>query len=316
MDINTHRQIILKKASTTRRMADLSDLPVDKALERALSTTARDLWGLVLDVASVSQNVLLQDECGDVLGTDRLFLSLKGQHGGLGFASIDADLHSAIVESQTIGQVTGAPPEKRGFTSIDAMLAAPFVDGVMTRLSMALARPEASSDFCGFGVGERLENGRAARLLMGAVAYRQVNATVELASGLRKGVLTLLVPTEPPHQPVEEDKPVHLSDDMLMELNVCFDAVLCKLKMPLQQLHELSVGDRLPLPKNVEQTVELMARDRSGFGSGQLGRLDGQRAFRIDEDSPLIAHLKEEEADDAEIAQVGAVPEKQALPAE
>ena len=59
-----------------------------------------------------------------------------------------------------------------------------------------------------------------------------------------------------------------------------------------------------------------MARDRSGFGSGQLGRLDGQRAFRIDEDSPLIAHLKEEEADDAEIAQVEAVPEKPALPAE
>jgi hypothetical protein len=44
--------------------------------------------------------------------------------------------------------------------------------------------------------------------------------------------------------------------------------------------------------------------------------VDGQRAFRIDEDSPLIAHLKEEETDDAEIAQVGAVPEKQALPAE
>ena len=291
MTTPTHRQILLQKASVSRRATASSQVPLDKAVQRALSVTARDLWGLVLDVPQIDAKVVLHDACRQVLGDEKLYLTLIAPDKPQGYVVIDADLLACLVESQTIGRVTGAAPEKRDFTNTDAMLSGPFVEEVMQRATMYMDDAPDADIFGGYVVGARIDDARSVYLTMGEQAYQIVSAKVELSLGLRKGDITLLLPTAPPATKSNDDKPQHMTEEMLLDLNVALDAVLYRLKMPLHQLENLRKGDVLPLPKDAIRKVELTAQTYSVFGAGTLGKVEGARAFRIQDDpNGLLGH--------------------------
>ena len=104
-----------------------------KALRRALARTADVLWDLPLVTQGVSQEILDQDGCLDLLVPGTLLILLDGPGGGIGLVSVDRQLMTGLIEVQTISQVTRVPIEDRPLTPTDAAMMAPLIDGGLAR---------------------------------------------------------------------------------------------------------------------------------------------------------------------------------------
>lgn len=269
------------KAQAAQRAYEARGMSPAKALRRAMSRTADALWDLALVVHSVGLETLDQDGVLDLLGKDDLLVLLDGPDGAIALATLDRQVLTGLVEVQTILQVTQMPLEERGLTATDAAMAAPLVDGALTRFAINLDEHPLRDTLEGFTFGAMIEDQRAVGLLLDAPNYRAFRADVDLALGRRRGAVQFIFPEYPASdQGSQTDGPGPYAEQ-LARVPARLDAVLVRVKLPLNEAQMLKPGDLLDLPGPAIDNVELVARGSTVVARGRMGQLDGHRAVRL-----------------------------------
>ncbi len=282
MDGNAPNDVLGQMAQAAQRAYEARGMSPAKALRRALSRTADTLWDLALVVHAVSVESLSQDGVVEQLGDDDLLVLLEGPEGAIALAVIDRQILTGLVEVQTILQVTQMPLEERELTATDAAMAAPMIDGTLSRFADNLDEHPLRQKLDGFSFGAMIVDQRAVSLLLDAPNYRSFRADVDLALGRRRGTIQLIFP-EYPAQSAGKGAPDGPGPhaEQLSLVHARLDAVLVRVKLPLNEAQTLKPGDLLDLPATSIDNLELVAKDDHLVAKGRLGQLDGHRAIKL-----------------------------------
>ncbi|ETX26716.1 hypothetical protein RISW2_20610, partial [Roseivivax isoporae LMG 25204] len=187
--------VLSRKAQAARRAIEARGMSVEKALRRALARTAEEAWNLALIAREARQAGLDQDGVADILEReDQMILLLDGPDGALGFACLDRQAVTALVEVQTLGFVTDLAPDDRPLTPTDAAMAAPLVEGALARLADYLGDDPLAAEAAGWRFGAMIDHPRIAINLMTAALYRTFEAALDMGGGRRMGQVALVLP--------------------------------------------------------------------------------------------------------------------------
>lgn len=276
---------LARKLSASKE--DLTDRPrsIPRALRLGFARAAGDALNLPLAVIGVKQDHHSQDDLAGTIEEDWLMLLFNGV-GGVAAACLDPNTVSAIVQTQTIGEVTKDAPSSRAFTDTDAAMVAPLIEGALTHAALLVEAAADHSCLAGYEFTSRVADLRSLSLSLIEDAYYVFDLTVDLAGGLRQGQISVLLPNPPEQiEPVVDDQQdtgpslEHSAGVVRAELN----AVLCRMTLPLGGLAGLKVGGVLPLTGSRLDQTEILTIDRTRAGVGRLGQCGGLRAIRLNE---------------------------------
>lgn len=277
--------ILGQKAQAAQRAFEARGMSLAKALRRALSRTADVLWDLALVTQSVAVEMLDQDGVVAALTPGDLLLLLDGPDGALGLVLVDRQVMTGLIEVQTIQQVTQMPLDaERDLTPTDAAMMAPLLDGTLDRLADSLADHPLHGQLQGYRFGAMVEDARTVSLLLDGAAYRVFTAEVDLALGRRRGVLKLVLPERKPRRGADAPPPDDLPgphEALLSRVPAKLNAVLTRVRLPLNKARDLKPGDLLPLVPDALDRVEVMAGTGHLVARGRLGKVNGLRAVRL-----------------------------------
>ncbi len=275
-----------RKMAAGRDAAESIGRSAAAALRLAIARAADDLFDLALVVIGVSQARVTQDELAPHLPQDRLLVMLDGPEGQFGILTLDRMLLTALIQQQTMGQISGMVPDDRPFTSTDASLAAPLVDEMLTRAADLADKPIDIQCLSGFRFGARAEDARSAMLSIEAERFRLFELTLEFGSEGKQGVLTLVLP-EPikaaTGQEVEADSTAPKLGAAIEMARADLTAVICTMRVSLSDLSAMAPGDVLPLVKDHLDRTELVGITGQPVAVGRLGQIGGLRALRLNE---------------------------------
>ncbi|SLN43149.1 Surface presentation of antigens (SPOA) [Roseivivax jejudonensis] len=276
------QKVLSRKAQAARRAIEAQGMSVEKALRRALARTAEEAWNLALIARDARRSGADQDDAAARFEGADLILLLDGPDGALGFALLDRQAVTALVEVQTLGIVTDLAVDDRRLTPTDAVIAAPLVDGTLSRLAAYLGRDPVAAQVEGYRFGAMVEGARVAANLLGAPRYRVFEAEIELGA-LRIGRFALILPAR---RVESRDVPDAGGDatphaELMLSLPAQVDAVLCRMRLPFAQAEALAPGALLPLPPDALGRAELVAASGHRITTGRLGQMNGQRAIRV-----------------------------------
>lgn len=257
------------------------------ALRIGLARAADDLFDLGLSVIGLSQARATRDELEKHLKNERLLILLDGPEGQLGVATVDRAFLVALIQQQTMGRLTGTPPDDRPFTGTDASLTAPLIDETIQRAAELSDRPADVRCLSGFRFGARTEDVRSVTLAVDADRFRVFDLTVEFGEGPQQGALCLILPEPPKQVSVAPDgRAADTGPNMAEAAELAradLMAVICTMKIALTDLSTMKPGDILPLKQDHMDRTDLVTISGQGVASGRLGQIGGMRALRLNE---------------------------------
>ncbi|MCH2095763.1 MAG: FliM/FliN family flagellar motor C-terminal domain-containing protein [Rhodobacteraceae bacterium] len=278
------QHVIGRKAAAARRALEARSMSPSRALRRALSWVADELWGLALVCQGIQTEVVDQDAAPETLGARQVLIVLDGPDGGVGLAALDPALLAGLVELQTLGVVLKTPAPDRVFTPTDAAMAAALIDAGMTRFATNLDGHPLADQLSGFRFGAMIEDPRAASLVLDAAEYRVFSVTIDLAHGAKQGELQFLLPVrEVPdaHDSGNQDQPGPHEQTLLL-VPAQINAILARVQMPLARAGSLAPGDLVPLPAEAVSQMQIMVGQNEMLAKASLGQMNGFRAVRLD----------------------------------
>ncbi|MCC1491777.1 FliM/FliN family flagellar motor switch protein [Cognatishimia sp. F0-27] len=280
------QDILGQKARAAQRALEARGMSPAKALRRALSRSADLLWGLAVVSQGVQIEMLDQDGVIETIEPGMLLVLLDGPDGALGLAAMDREVLTAIIEVQTIQQVTTIAAEDRPLTATDAAMVAPLMDATLARFADNLADHPLKPQLEGFRFGAMIEDSRTASLLLDAAGYRSFEIRLDIALGRRKGIVRLILPertaTDHANRDTSDAATQGKYNETFSSVPVRLDTVMTKVTMSLAQAQKLRVGDLINLPGDVTETLTLVAGKGQVVARGKLGQLNGMRAIRLD----------------------------------
>lgn len=268
---------------------------VDRALSRAVARAAQRELDLEMDVRDVTLHETMSlAEVLDIPEERALLVILEGPGGGLGLFAVGYDVMEAILQKQTTGTVQQACESHRHPTRTDAAMSAALLERILGEFEMAMSgRPEPSW-WAGYRYASFLAEPRSLGLLLEDTGYRALSFEVGVAAGVRRGRMLLVLPMhaaapgrapEVAGRPEGEAAPGAVGEaalsDLVMQSGARFDAVLCRLNLPLGAVMRLRVGDVVALPQAYLDGVALDAPGARALASGRLGQSRGHRAVRL-----------------------------------
>lgn len=287
--------LVQRKARTGRDAHVARAMSLGRALRLTAAKQADQMMGLALGALSVTQKGLVQDDIGQQLLPDALMLLMDGPEGQVAAALLEPALVTGLIQQQTMGKVTAvaqAQAVNRASTATDAALCAPFVEALLSRASL-LPEDQRERDLLhGYRFGVWAKAPRQVLLALEAASYEAIEMTLDLAAGTRAGKLVLLLPEplrieqaspeageEAPPRPAD----VTTLDKHVMEVRAELTIALTRLKLPLQEVTKLQVGDLMDL--NISSMAQAMVIDASGraITRGTLGQIDGMRAMQVEQ---------------------------------
>jgi flagellar motor switch/type III secretory pathway protein FliN len=278
--------VLGRKAQAAQRAFEARGMSPTKALRRALSRTADVLWSLALVTQDVSLETVDQDGLVAALNPSDLLILLDGPDGAMGVACVDRAVLSAIVEIQTIQQVSQLPVDTdRVLTATDAAMMTPLIDGTLQRLTENLVDHPLQMQVDGYRFGAMLEDARTTGLLLDAPSYQSFKAEMDLALGRRRGWLTFFLPVRKLKRAGDGEAEAAAGpgphEALFGNVQAKLEAVLGRLVMPLSRAEALQVGDVIPLTPDALDNVEVSAGPGNVVARGRLGQSNGMRAIRL-----------------------------------
>lgn len=256
------------------------------ALRLAFARAGSDFSNLPLGVIGATQRRAGVDDLGKFIRDDWLLLLLDGPTGPngpqTGAIMLNPDSVAALIQHLTMGAVSGGKTAVRSFTNTDAALAAPLIDGALTRAAELVQVAADARCLMGYSFGARAEDARVLSLAFDADKYRIFELSLDFTGGVMQGVACLILP-EPPAPPKPEiiDTTGPCLGDVVGDVQAEMDTVLCRIQMTVAELSAMAVGDILPLPPGVFAKTELHSITGELVTTGQLGQSDGFRAIRL-----------------------------------
>jgi flagellar motor switch protein FliM len=265
-----------------------------RALRLALTRAAERSSGLDLTVPSIASDLMQLDDVLSQTGPDLMLITLSRDGQARGFAALDLELRTALIEVQTMGRLGGRAAEPRPITATDAAMAQPLLTAFLMELANATVGTALDGWATGLEPDGRLQGARAAEQLLSEGEYRVVRLSVDLAGVERQGMIMLAIVTlAAPQTAAAADQP-RFADALranVMAAEAELNAVLHRLQLPLSQAEGLAIGQLLPLAGVTVSSVRLEAADGQMVGRARLGQTAGQRAVRIE--SALGLQLQE-----------------------
>lgn len=285
-----HRKTASGRAEHQARVMTLA-----RALRLSVAKIADDLFDMALATLGVRTQEVAGPDLIDHFDDGALLLLLDGPHQRRAAVVIDQALVGALIQQQTMGQVLPhVDTEPRTMTNTDAAICAPFLNALFERIAEL---PEAERDrqlVKGYQFGARAEDARLLQLAMEAAQYQLVQMDIDVERGNRQGKMTLCLPVTE-IEPLLDD--AGTDDDMasggflkgakpslaetVPTLPIELSLILSCLKLPLNRISNLKVGDILALKEGGFDAVEMRTSQGRKVGKGTLGQLDGLRAIRI-----------------------------------
>lgn len=292
-------------AAASREMTAL------RALRLAMARTAGDTLGLALGAIAARQSLRAPDEVSADIAADGLLMLLDCAGTQTGAAVLSLPLVSSLIQQQTMGRVADRAPDPRPFTDTDALICAPFLEDC---LRMAADIAEAECDracLADIRFGARAGDARALCLALRAQRYRVYAFTLDIAEGRRQGDLALILPDPAPVAPDPRQSGADRDPDQspLMQVEADLTAVLARLRLPLDRLNALRVGDLVPVARERVDETALVAPGGAVIARGRLGQMNGQRAVRLMAPAPVPRATG-----DAALAQFDPLPRKAPAP--
>ena len=263
-----------------------------RALRLSMARAASDLFDMALAVSGGKQARVRPDDLTDVLSDDDMLCVLDCPGGLTGAAAISLPLVGALIQQQTMGRVLDRPTQPRAFTDTDAALAAPLIEGLLTR-ACELAEDGGDQDtFRTIRFGARGEDARSVLLGLRAKRYRTFTLTLDIALGLHQAQMILVLPE--PVQDVEEGAITPETTTVktgakspLLAAETELTAILARIHLPVSKMNALQVGDTLPLPRDRLDDTALVTVTDQVVARGKLGQMNGHRAVRLMDAPPV-----------------------------
>lgn len=253
-----------------------------KALRRSLARAASEQCDLPLAVLAARQVNRVPEDLAEDLSDKDLIVVLDGPNGRLGAATMDAALVTALIQKQTIGQIMGKAPSERNYTPTDAAMTAEFLEKSFGKVQALLQGEKDQMIFSGYRYGAQVENVRSLILGLEAEDYRLISLTVDLAVGAMQGELKLILP-EPSLEELglSGAKTGPSLAGGMGAMRAELSAILCKVRVPLNEFSALKVGEVLPLDQAFLYETDLIDIGGQPIAKGRLGQLNGARAIRV-----------------------------------
>ncbi len=279
--------VIQRKARNAREDFDARAMSPAKALRLSLEKSSDRLFALAVTVGTVEQRRLPHAALRQEAGSDNLILLLDGPKGERGAALIDGQFVQALLEVQTMGAVRPGPAAERPFTGTDAAIAAPLAEAMLEEFDVRMEEADARLAPGRFRFGDRVADARALMLALEAPEFELFRFTLDIASGAKTGVMSLVLPqavlhrAEPPSVTGGKREGAVGIRDMAMSAPVTLDAVLDRIELPLARVCALEPGMTLPISASAIGQTELVASRGHVAAVVQLGQMNGFRAVRL-----------------------------------
>lgn len=287
MTDNMHLTILRRMTGQRAEEADDNPLTSSRALRLALTKAANDTVGLILTVTSIEEETLPLDAMLDGLDQTLMLIELVRSKQLVGLVGLDTQLRAAILEMQTVGNLIDAAAEERPATATDKMMCDPVLHAFLKDLPQAVMGTEFEGWPDDIMVDQRLQNARAAGLVLDDRDYRILRLTVDLGVADRTGSVLIALPPVPTAGQMQPDIVEHQNWDSQFRANVSaapamLEALLHRFTMPLAQAQNLQVGQVVPLPGCTVNSVRLLTPDGLKVAEAKLGQVGGKRAVRIE----------------------------------
>jgi len=276
-----------RKAKMARDEHQSRAMSPQRALRLALEKAADEDLSLALTVASCERTKMDHAGLIAMIPDAMLLILIDGPDGATGVMAMDGAILSSLIEVQTMGRVLPRPTPARPVTRTDAALAAPLVEGVLTRVTGHLLDHPDRYWACGYRFGAMIEDRRSLGLALTAPDYPEYHVfrmPLDIGPGVRMGEALLALPLRPDPAvaaaPALAD-PSRQLQDRVLAAPARLDAVLCRLHMPLSAIRALSVGDVLALPPDAIREISIEVAGARRLATARLGKLDGLRALRL-----------------------------------
>ncbi|EEX10081.1 surface presentation of antigens protein [Ruegeria lacuscaerulensis ITI-1157] len=251
-----------------------------------LARAAVERFRLSASVIGAKQSGRRQEAVTEGLDESRLFLLFAADEQRVACLAMDPGLVAAVIQKQTIGEVSPDPPPVRKFTDTDAAIVAPLVEEMLARGAQLVEEPEDKARLSGYEFLSRASGLRAVSLALVQDVYDVFDLTVELEGGVRQGVVSLLLPPQSAKPDSHEEQGAEggakLADASGV-LRAELTAVIAQMHLPLSELSALTEGKVLPLSNARLDRIAMQAIDRTRVATGRLGQCGGMRAVRLNE---------------------------------
>ncbi len=267
--------------------AAVNPLTSSRAVRLAVTKAANDTVGLVLTVQGVAEEVTGLDDMLGSLPDDLMLVALERQGLLAGLIALDMEMRAAVLEMETMGALLATPADLRAPTHTDKMLCDPLLTAFLSAFPAAVVDTPLEGWADGVSPGEKIQNTRAAGLVLEDREYRVVRLNMELGVAERQAQMVIALPI------VQSDDvavmpPVPAVDwtgtlqDNIADAPACLDALLHRFPVSLATAQALQVGSVLRLPGCSVSSVRLLAPDGQVVAQAKLGQIGGYRAVRLE----------------------------------
>ena len=323
-------EVILRRMLASARVSGDSDDAPPTA--RSLGESARLAFGRALrvcdnlpfSVADLTESRMPLCEVLERLESGMFLAVLENGAAGPGLIILDADIATAVVDFQTLGQIPPALPEsRRKPTRTDSALVAPLVDQMLTELD-AMPAPD-SGWATGYRFASFMDDPRPIGLILDDCDYIVLQTHLAAipprsaalaghapvqpeAERARTGAFLLALPVTPiadpvaaniaPHdgeEPMPDGQPTAAPADSgiaqamrsaLQAYPVTLNAILARVPMALGAATTLKPGDMLEVSVCALEQVRIEGLDGLPIATARLGQARGNRAVRVTSDQP------------------------------
>lgn len=268
-----------------------SPLPA-RALRQSVVRAADRSAGLSLVVLGVEMSDATLDELTPGLDPGMLLVMLGAGSGPEGVLALCPELRGALIEMQTVGQMSPQPAPRRDPTTADLAMAEPFVLHLLAGLRAESEGYPLALALAGVGVLGRFANPRAAALALPDGGYRVMRLTIDLGLPDRQGSMLIALPRRSPTaDPATEQRPdpawTAAMTRAVMDAPCVLQAILHRRTLTLGMVEGFAVGQVLTLPGVTVDSVRVEGPGGAIVGPGKLGQMGGMRAVRLGAARPL-----------------------------
>lgn len=277
--------VLGRMAATRAKATGLSAMTLVRAFRNAMAKAGDDVLNTAVGVREMSEDTIYPDELNQGLPDPALFMRLDGPEGASGLVVGCPQVVGAMIEAQTIGRVLDTAAADRRPTRTDAMLVSGFLDTALKGFAALAQGCENAPPVDGFTSGMPLPDARTAQMVLGDGALRRFQLELDFGLGAKTGKLFLIFPTERTagiSTTGGESTEWHATlENAVMGTSARMEAVLCRFKLTLAEISDLSIGSIVPLQDASLDGVSLVGSDGRRVVAARLGRSGPVRAVRL-----------------------------------
>ncbi|MDH3262370.1 MAG: FliM/FliN family flagellar motor switch protein [Paracoccaceae bacterium] len=265
-----------------------------RALVDAFRRAAEEELALAVTTAEAREQRATPAEILEGLPEHAFLAVLIGPEDGAGLLALDPGAMAAVIEMRTMGRVSARQPTPRRPTKTDAAMVADLIDRVLSEFEAPLLETEDARWAAGWRYQLFLPEPRPLSVVLEDAKHRVLEATILFGAAAKEGRAILVLPATGRGRPVRPVPPPEESvaaetaatwqvalGDAVESAEATLDAVLGRVRLPLNELAALAPGDRLALPITALGAVRLVAAGGTTVAEARLGQTGGLRAVKI-----------------------------------